>query len=219
MNQTAGSTKPAKGCRGLSLFLLVPVLLIVVVLAGEFILTAAGGILIIADPLRESDAIAVLSGGGDMSRVEEGSRLFMEKMGEWLVLTEITPREGDKVTETTTLFKQIAIGEGVPNSSILVTSQAAFSTRQEAVEILNLAQKRGFQSLIIVTDPFHTFRTRLIYRSVFRDSGIDLYVRPVRNHWYRSTTWWATSQGRQATLSEYIKIIAYFSGLESGQIE
>nr|MBP8858361.1 YdcF family protein [Anaerolineaceae bacterium] len=84
---------------------------------------------------------------------------------------------------------------------------------------MKIAQKRGFQSLIIVTDPFHTFRTRLIFRSVFRDSGIDLYVRPVRNHWYRSTTWWATSQGRQATLSEYIKIIAYFSGLESGLIE
>ena len=199
--------------------LLLPLLLIVLVIAGEFILTAIGGILIIADPLRESDAIAVLSGGGDMSRMEESARLFMEKMGAWLVLTEITPREGDKVTETTTLFKEIAIGEGVPNSSILVTGQAAFSTRQEAVEILNLAQKRGFQSLIVVTDPFHTFRTRLIFRSVFRDSGIDLYIRPVRNHWYKSTTWWATSQGRQATLSEYMKIIAFFSGLESGLVE
>ena len=219
MDHDAGSARRGRGCRGVSLVLLLPLLLIVLVIAGEFILTAIGGILIIADPLRESDAIAVLSGGGDMSRVEEGARLFMEKMGAWLVLTEITPREGDKVTETTTLFKEIAIGEGVPNSSILVTGQAAFSTRQEAVEILNLAQKRGFQSLIVVTDPFHTFRTRLIFRSVFRDSGIDLYIRPVRNHWYKSTTWWATSQGRQATLSEYMKIIAFFSGLESGLVE
>jgi len=219
MDQYAGKPKPAKGCKGLSLLLLIPVLLVIFVLAGEFILTAIGGILIIADPLRETDAIAVLSGGGDMSRVEEGAQLYMEKWGKWLIFTEITPREGDKVTETTTLFKQIAIGEGVPNASILVTSQAAFSTQEEAIEIRNLAQKRDFKSLIIVTDPFHTFRTRLIFRSVFKDSGIDLYVRPVRNHWYRSTTWWATSQGRQSTLSEYVKIFAYFSGLESGLIE
>ena len=219
MVQTAGRPKPAKGCRGLSLLVLLPILLVILVVAGEFILTAIGGILIIADPLRESDAIAVLSGGGDMSRVEEGARLYLEKMGKWLILTEITPREGEKVTETTTLFVEIATGEGVPGSAILVTSQAAFSTREEAIEILKLAQKRDINSLIIVTDPFHTFRTRLIFRSVFRNSGIDIYVRPVRNHWYRSPTWWATSQGRQATLSEYVKIIAYFSGLESGLVE
>ena len=219
MKDTAGNTNPAKGCKGLSLLVIIPILLVILVVAGEFILTAAGGILIIADPLRESDAIAVLSGGGDMSRMEEGARLYLEKMGKWLILTEITTREGEKVTETTTLFKQIAIAEGVPNTSILVTSQAAFSTREEALEILKLAQKRDLQSLIIVTDPFHTFRTRLIFRSVFKDSGIDIYVRPVRDHWYRSPTWWATSQGRQATLSEYLKIVAYFSGLESGLVE
>lgn len=219
MKQAVGSKKPAKGCLGFSLLISIPIILVVVLVLGELILVAMGGILIIADPLRDSDAIAVLSGGGDMSRLQEGATIFLEKKAAWLVLTEITPKDGEKVTDTTTLFKEVALKQGVPNSAILVTSKAAFSTQDEARQILNLAQNRNFKSIIVVTDPFHTFRTRLIFKSVFRGSGMDIYVRPVRGHWYKSTTWWLSPEGRQATFSEYIKIAAYFIGLQRGFME
>ncbi len=145
MNQAAGNRKPFKGCFGVSLLVSIPVILVVVLMAGELMLTALGGVLIIADPLKDSDAIAVLSGGGDMSRLQESATLFSEKKANWLILTEITRKEGEKVTDTTTLFKEIALEQGVPNSAILVTNKAAFSTQDEARQILNLAQNNNLK--------------------------------------------------------------------------
>ncbi|MEN6524251.1 MAG: YdcF family protein [Anaerolineaceae bacterium] len=219
MKQLFDTQKPDRGFKGLSLVLGIPMILIVILLLGGIILTAMGGILIIADPLRSSDAVVVLSGGGDMSRLEEGARIFLEKDAQWVILTETTPGEGEKVSGTTILFKDTARNLGIPDSAILVTKQAAFSTLEEAQQTLELANRNSFKSLIIVTDPFHTFRTRLIFRSVFKGSGIDIYVRPVRGHWYHSTNWWMTAEGRRATVSEYVKIIAYLSGLKSGLVE
>jgi uncharacterized SAM-binding protein YcdF (DUF218 family) len=219
MKQSINNPKPGNSQKGLPLVLGIPIILLIIFILGGVLLTAAGGILIIADPLRTSDAVVVLSGGGDMSRMEEGARIFLEKDAQWLILTETTPREGEKVSDTTILFKDTARNLGVPDTAILVTDQAAFSTLEEAQQTLKLANRNSFKSLIIVTDPFHTFRTRLIFHSVFRDSGIDIYVRPVRNHWYRSTNWWMTADGRQATVSEYLKILAYLFGFKSGLVE
>jgi len=219
MKQSLNTPEPGNGRKSQSLVLGIPIVFLFICILGSVLLTTAGGILIIADPLRSSDAVVVLSGGGDMSRMEEGARIFLEKDAQWLILTETTPREGERVSDTTILFKDTARNLGVPDSAILVTDQAAFSTLEEAQQVLKLANRNSFKSLIIVTDPFHTFRTRLIFHSVFRDSGIDIYVRPVRNHWYRSTNWWMTADGRQATASEYIKIFAYLFGFKSGLVE
>ncbi len=219
MNKTAGSKRPASSCLSASLVVSLPILVIAILVLGEIFLTALGGILIIADPLRASDAVVVLSGGQDMSRLEEGAKIFLDKNAKWLVLTEITSPEGEKVSETTQLFKETARSLGVPDSATLVTNQASFSTKAEAEQTLALMNQKGFTSAIIVTDPFHTFRTRLIFRSVFRNTGIDLYVRPVRNHWYRSTTWWTSDEGRKATISEYVKIAAYIFGEQTDLVE
>jgi uncharacterized SAM-binding protein YcdF (DUF218 family) len=219
MKQSINTLKPGNERKGLPRALGIPMILFIILILGGVFLTTAGGILIIADPLRKSDAVVVLSGGGDMSRMEEGARIYLEKNAQWLILTETTPREGEKVSDTTILFKDTARNLGVPDSAILVTDQAAFSTLEEAQQTLKLSNRNSLKSLIIVTDPFHTFRTRLIFRSVFKDSGIDIYVRPVRNHWYRSTNWWMTADGRRATVSEYIKILAYLFGSKSGFIE
>jgi uncharacterized SAM-binding protein YcdF (DUF218 family) len=219
MKQSNNTQFPGIARKRLPLILGIPIFFIIILMLGGVLLTAMGGILIIADPLRTSDAVVVLSGGGDMSRMEEGAKIYLEKDAQWLILTETTPREGEKVSDTTILFKDTARNLGVPDSAILVTDQAAFSTLEEAQQVLKLANRNSFNSLIIVTDPFHTFRTRLIFHSVFQSTGIDIFVRPVRNHWYRSTNWWMTARGRQATISEYVKIFAYLFGLKSGLVE
>jgi uncharacterized SAM-binding protein YcdF (DUF218 family) len=71
---------------------------------------------------------------------------------------------------------------------------------------------QGFNSMIVVTDPYHSFRTRLIFREVFRGSGKSIRVRPSSGHWYRSTTWWLSAQGWEATLTEYIKLAGFLVG-------
>jgi uncharacterized SAM-binding protein YcdF (DUF218 family) len=70
-------------------------------------------------------------------------------------------------------------------------------------------------SAMIITDPYHTFRTRLIFRQVFEGSEVDISVRPVREHWYRSNTWWASLEGWQVTILEYGKLAVHLVGIRS----
>ncbi len=197
----------------------IPMLLVSAFLLIYFCLLATGGLLIIADPLRETDAIVVLSGGSDRSRLEEGARLFKNKQAHWIILTEVTPRSGESNSNTTALSKEVLWELEIPDSAILVTHKAAGSTQEEAKEVCGLMKEKNFQTATVVTDSYHTFRTRLIFGKAITGSGLHISVHPARNSWYRSTTWWMTKEGRTATFSEYTKIFGFWLGLEPEPLE
>jgi len=174
------------------------------------LLNGLGGFLIVADPLQPSDAMVVLS--GDLERMSEIATLFKDNFARLLILTETDqPFTGSDAPETnSTLAKRLlAQQEGIPSDAILVTRSQSNSTLDEARVVLALLQEKGFSSCIIVTDPFHSRRTRMIFNDVFQGSGIKVIVRPVRDHWYRSSSWWLSQRGWQATASEYLKYFAY----------
>lgn len=113
-----------------------------------------------------------------------------------------------------TLQKEEAMSLGVPAGGIVFTEKHGNNTYEEAYAVRRLlTQNNRVNSAIIVTDPYHTLRTRLIYREVFKDTKITVSIRPVRGHWYRSTTWWQSRTGWEMTLAEYAKILAYFMGV------
>lgn len=195
-----------------SLLLIIPILM----LSLELILWALGGILIIADPLRESDAVVVLSGGGDLSRLEEGALIYMDHYASWLILTETGQTLPGQESLYTTYLRQEAVKLGVPDERIIATGGHAYSTYDEATHTLALMRDKDIHSCIVVTEPYHSLRTRFIFQKVFRGTGLKVIVRPVRGHWYRSGSWWATADGRDATISEYVKLFGFFLGLNSG---
>ena len=45
---------------------------------------------------------------------------------------------------------------------------------------------------------------------------MNVAIKPVQGHWYKSRSWWLTSQGRTATLLEYVKLFGYFLGFKGG---
>jgi uncharacterized SAM-binding protein YcdF (DUF218 family) len=72
--------------------------------------------------------------------------------------------------------------------------------------------QRKLTSCIVVTDPFHTLRTRVIFNDVLGQAGIRVIVHSVPGHWYTSRTWWQSAEGIQVTFQEYIKLFAYLTG-------
>jgi len=191
--------KPGCGCA-----LAVLILLVVVILFSPLILRGIGALLIYADPLKEADSVVALSGDtGD--RVAEAARLYQKQYASYLFITYTDEPARDALIRA-------AVMEGIPADRVIVTEMQVSNTVDEARAIKALAKERAQDSLIIITDPFHTLRTRIIFRNVFRGSGIDVQVRPVGGHWYRSTTWWRTAEGRRYTLEEYLKILLYFFG-------
>lgn len=179
---------------------------------GYLFLRGLGAFLITGDTLKGSDAVVALGGGGEW-RVAEAVNLINNKhAGYWLILTEpgeLTTGEG----LGSRFFRTVAIEHGLSPYAILITDGTQGSTHDEAVAVLRLMEQHDFKSVIVVTDPFHTQRARLIFRDVFRGSGRSVRIHPVPDHWYRSGTWFLSADGWELTIREYAKLFGYWLGI------
>jgi len=175
------------------------------------ILWAAGGFLIAADPLIKSDAIVVLS-GGEGTRIEQAATWMTEGYGNYLILTETGIGSENPQSGLSARMMQAAVQAGVTQDAILVTAGDATSTYEEALAVRNLLEARKLSSCIVVTDSFHTQRTRLIFRTAFKGSNLSVSVQPVRSHWYQSASWMFSLDGWKYTLTEYLKMASFLLG-------
>ena len=174
----------------------------------------AGYYLVVRDPIRASSAVAVLSGGG-IERMDHASDLIREDYAKRLIITDtgtIDPTTGVKVSR---IMEDQAAQRGVRKVFIHITDGIAETTRDEAIAIKTLALEKDWQRIIVVTDSFHSRRTKIIFSDLFRETGIQIAVNPVDavGYWYHPATWWMESQPREATIYEYIALISYKLGI------
>ncbi len=172
------------------------------------ILVGMGSILVVADPLQKANAIVVLS-GGDENRIQEAIRLYEEEYADTVILTETGAFLEEFNAEYSKEQRLVLLNAGIPSGAIMITPRSAASTRDEAKDVLSVTQSMRPSKLIVVTDPYHTLRTRMIWDEVFSDTSIEIIVRPVRNSWYRSTSWWLSTAGWTNTVNEYMKLGSY----------
>ena len=176
-------------------------------IVAELLFTAAGRLLIYSEPPHQADAIAVLSGGGE-PRLQEAFNLYQEKQASVIILTEtgsVTAHFGSLSSIEKNQLEEM----GVRGGDIFITETVVDSTADEARVIRKMINTRGFKSVIIVTDTFHSFRAHLIFQDAFKGNDLTFYIRPVRDDWYKSATWWTTTEGWQTTLLEYTKLISF----------
>ncbi|MEI8131753.1 MAG: YdcF family protein [Leptolinea sp.] len=178
--------------------------------AGSVFLTGLGAILVIADPIKRADAVVILS-GGDEQRMQEAILLYEEKYAGTIILTETGSKVAGFDTEYSFEQRLALIDAGIPSSAILTTQKHVGSTREEAKAVRSLVGNENTHDIIVVTDSYHTLRTRLIWREIFRDSEINIIVRPGRGSWYKSSTWWLSKVGWEATILEYVKLANYLA--------
>lgn len=171
-------------------------------------LAPIGSYLVVADPPQAADALVPLA--GDRERVIDAARLFEQGWARWYVVTATAQREGDLPYAEAIRHKAIELG--VPAGRIQVVAEPADSTYSEAVFLRRLAQSQGWRSLMIITSPYHTRRSRLIFAEIFRSSGITIVVRPVAQSWYDPAAWWQTGNGSAMTVQEYFKLLLYITG-------
>jgi uncharacterized SAM-binding protein YcdF (DUF218 family) len=201
MNQATNSPdkKEHSFFKGCSIFLLVSFLLVLLFWVG---LVASGAFLIVGDRVKPVDAIVVLS-GDDGERVQEAVRWYKQSPSRYMVFTKTHTEDiGEGRTYSESLMR-LAIDSGVPQDSMLVTAGEASSTIEEAEAVKTLAQQRKITSILVVTAPYHTRRTELIFDRVFRDTEIKVLVHAVENSWYKPLTWYLDPQGWRQTLAEY----------------
>jgi uncharacterized SAM-binding protein YcdF (DUF218 family) len=188
--------------------LAVPVL---VVASHPLWLAALGRWLVVEDPLVAADAIVVMGGGGP-DRVAGGVALFEAGYAPWFVVTNMplnTPGIREDYAE---LMRREAQWQGVPPERILRAPGTVRTTYEEARAVGTLCAERGWQSLLVVSDRFHTRRTRRAFGDVLAGSGIRVIVRASTYSWWWPDDWWRSMDGLGVTWTEYVKWILYALG-------
>jgi uncharacterized SAM-binding protein YcdF (DUF218 family) len=205
------SSKPVKGVQTCVVITAAAMLM---VLIASLMLAGAGAYLVLADPLVKADAVAVLSGGGT-ERIQTAADFFERNLADWFVFTETGLGIPNNQKTASDWNKINALKQGVPLEAILFTEGEASSTADEARALRAMAERRHWSAIIVVTDPYHTRRTRLIFRREFRASGVNVIVRPAAGSWYHASTWWLHPAGWRETGLEYAKLIYMYLGRES----
>ncbi len=215
MNSSSGRTsaKTAPRLRSPGCIFLVVVIALAALLPPLIYLglRGAGAFLIVSDRIKKSDAVVVL-GGGDQQRVKQAVQLVMDKQGDYLLITEpgeVKPGQG----MGSQAVRTEAIEDGLSPYAILITEGISRSTYDELRSVLAFMQQRNFKSVIVVTDPYHTRRARIIFQDTFRGSGLSARIYPVQHSWYRSNTWFLSAEGWGNTVREYVKLAGYMFGL------
>jgi len=202
------------GCFGIAggiVFAIAAVIFFIVF--GYLALRGAAAFLIIADDLEPASAIVIMGGGGE-PRMAEALELYRDRLSRIIILTET----GEYVEEYDYLqsfdIRIQLMNNGVPAGNILITESTVSSTLEEARAVLKVMKTRQMNSAIIVTDPYHTKRTSIIFDDVFADEEIRLYFHPVTPSWYNSRTWFLSGDGWKFTALEYAKLAAYALGID-----
>lgn len=186
--------------------LLVPLLL-------PLVLWGLGRGLFISQRVSPADAILALGGDVNTSRLEQAAALMQQGMADVLIITETNTISYTGQMESYYLRQQ-AIALGVPPERIFVTEASATSTWDEARAARKLMLRRGWQSLIVVTDPYHTRRVQLAFSRDFSRHDLQVLVSSTADHWWRPSNWFLSREGWQVTAREYFKLLGQIAGLE-----
>lgn len=130
--------------------------------------------------LQQADVALVLGSrvhrGGQLNpclvkRVEEGVRVVQQGWAHWLVVSGgVDPEDGAVEAEA---MASIAAQRGLPQEQIVLEPRAR-STYQNLLFTQQLMQQRGWNTVVIVSEPFHLPRAALMARRL----GLEFALAP-----------------------------------------
>lgn len=141
------------------------------------------------DCLMHSDAAILLEGDG-FFRFQKAVDLYKTGQVDRIVFSGniIDKDYGSFPYEEVAPF---ILGQGVPEKDLIHESKSQH-TREQAIEVINMAMENGWKKLALVASHEHQYRAYLTFLRVVLDtkSGILLYNAPVRNlNWFVNSGW------------------------------
>ena len=201
-------------------FLLAVVLVVVLLtLTRAAWLPWLGEFLVVSDPpIHAADLVLPLA--GESLRHSYAAELYLAGAAKQLLITPLPLATQEERDRQMARVRREVERSGVQPDDVLEVPVAGRSTYEEAQNTLAFMLDHDFDTLLVVTSPWHTRRARLNFRTVFRGHDIDISVQPVPDtaypiqlHTYRPNEWWTYKLGRDPTISEYLKLAAFFIGV------
>ena len=141
------------------------------------------------DCLTPSDAIILLEGDG-FFRYQEAVSLYKKGVAPKIVFSGNIV-DYDYGSYPFSEILPLMLKEGMPEQDI-IHEDKSLNTREQAVEVVRMAQEYGWKKLILVASHEHQYRAYLTFLREVLDtkSGITLYNAPARNlKWFEDKGW------------------------------
>lgn len=120
-------------------------------------------LLVVGNEPTPADAIVALSGDGDGSRLRAATRLYDQGLAPLLVHVN-----GQKMTKATV---QKLCPDCKLEEKQVVFLEGSTDTRTDAELSLQYCRANNLRTLLVVTSPYHSRRTRFIFNDIFDDAG------------------------------------------------
>lgn len=153
------------------------------------------------DELKKVDAVVAISGGNTTARAEQASKLYEDGWAEELVfsgaaLDPLSPSNAD-------VMREFAKRSGIPEEVIRIEEEAQ-NTAENALNSEQIATEEDYESIILVTEPYHQRRAYLEFRDKLGPDVVIINYPVEDNNWAK--TWWFKPTGWYTTISETFKV-------------
>ena len=190
------------------------VVLVVLYLAGPWLLTRVGEFLVVdADAIESADAVVVLSTGVDyLPRLMQAAALYRQGLARLVVIN------GDRKTDVHRLLERrgytaphhwydgavaVLTFLGVERGKIItVSAQDAYDTVSEAGMVGQTLKDSDVRKIIITTSKFHTRRSIAIWRHLY-PKQFNLQVVAASDDPFAVDGWWHYGRQIRQVLAEY----------------
>lgn len=167
--------------------------------------------LIVEDKFEHIEYAFVLSGNA-LDRAEEAAKLYKAKKIDKIVCTGENVSPDLQAIGIDTLESEIsklhAISMGVSPSHIILLPKGT-STIEEAYAILDFCNDKKIKEIVIVSSLFHTKRIENVFKTLFKEKGIEIYIKGAQSSQYEEMYWWESENGLIALNNEFVKLCYY----------
>lgn len=191
---------------------------LLIVVAGAWfgrneILQAAGRWLDVGEPPALTDWVFLLPGDFETRPFAAAALISTGYAERVLIPTNLRPleaAEGDAIPTHEALCK-ILVARGVPIESIEILQAETDSTFGDAMALAAALKNHPGKRVTLVTNDFHTRRTRWVFHNVLNgEIGTgQVRVLGVPAEHYGADDWWRTKEGFEIYASEYVKLAGY----------
>lgn len=180
------------------------IIILFIIFTSNYWLPLVAKFLIVNDDLVKSDIIIVPSGENENLRINYAVNLYKKGFGSKILFC------GSLVLQEETginLAKVYAVSLGVPEKDILLEEKSK-TTLENALSCKEIIQKFKYKSIILVSSPVHTRRTKFAFRKIFpKDIKI---ITSCDMQSFNINKWWKDECQSRSVFYEYLCFIWYF---------
>ena len=129
-----------------------------------------GDFLVVKDEIKRAEMMVVFSGDGENNY---HNLSFQKRILDIIKIKKKYPNMKIVLTGRVAIFreadiiKSLLIQEGINIGDVIVIKEDPYNTFENIIVVNNFIKKRNINSIVFLTSPYHTFRSKLIWKKNF----------------------------------------------------